>query len=290
MANYEEKYEDELQKVTEEKENALNEVDKTYGDMIGSVDSYYDKQIQASEDWEKKQQQIQNEQTDFAIEQIEQQKAQAEKDYLKEQSGAYVDWQKQSAQHGVNAEKMAAAGMQGTGYSESSQVSMYNTYQNRLATARESFSQATLNYNNAITQARMQNNAALAEIAYNAYQQQLQLSLEAFQYKNTLVFQMEEQKRQVESDYQSRWLDVQKMILQSQQDGNNDEKGGYIEGDPSTYNGQYEVDEESLLGLGYGPITAEKAFELVQQGLVETYVKNGKLYFRKKEQNKYGRW
>jgi hypothetical protein len=214
MANYEEKYEDELNKVAEEKENALNEVDKTYGDMIGSVDSYYDKQIKASEDWEKKQQQIQNEQTDFAIEQIEQQKAQAEKDYLKEQSGAYVDWQKQSAQHGVNAEKMAAAGMQGTGYSESSQVSMYNTYQNRVAVARESFNQATLNYNNAITQARMQNNAALAEIAYNAYQQQLQLSLEAFQYKNTIVSQMEAQKRQVESEYHSRWLDVQKLILQ----------------------------------------------------------------------------
>lgn len=224
-----------LGQVESDMNNALNEVDESYGEMIGNVDSFYDKQINASKDWAKEQEKLQNEQTDFAIEQIEQQKAQAKKDYLKEQSGAYVDWQKQSAQHGVNAEKMAAAGMQGTGYSESSQVSMYNTYQNRVAVARESFNRATLNYNNAITQARMQNNAALAEIAYNAYQQQLQLSLEAFQYKNTLIFKAEEQKRQLESEYHSRWLDVQKLLLQFNEImAGNKEKGGYIKDEPST--------------------------------------------------------
>jgi hypothetical protein len=310
MANYEEKYEDELNNVAEEKDKALKEVDKTYGEMIGDTDKFYQDQIDASKDWEKKQQQIQNEQTDFAIEQIEQQKAQAEKDYLKEQSGAYVDWQKQSAQHGVNAEKMAAAGMQGTGYSESSQVSMYNTYQNRVAVARESFNQATLNYNNAITQARMQNNAALAEIAYNAYQQQLQLSLEAFQYKNTIVSQMEAQKRQVESEYHSRWLDVQKLILQEKaleeemrqfnetmagnkgktpeesgiyfddEEGGGTEEGGVINNTDATA-----VDLQSLADLGLGMLSPEQAMKLVEEGVIETYVKGGVLYFRMSKNN-----
>jgi hypothetical protein len=258
-----------------------------YGDMIDQVDEVYNEQIQATEEWAQKQQQIQNEQTDFAIEQIEQQKAQAEEDYLKEQSGAYADWQKQSAQHGVNAEKMAAAGMQGTGYSESSQVSMYNTYQNRVAVAKESFSRATLNYNNAITQARMQNNAALAEIAYNAYQQQLQLSLEAFQYKNTLILKAEEQKRQDEREQRAWLLEMEKLKneqnQQNQQGHNEITNGVYFDGEP-----QPVVDEDRLTDLGLGPISAEEAFKLVQQGLLEVYEQNGKLYFRWKEQPQWG--
>jgi hypothetical protein len=64
---------------------------------------------------------------------------------------------------------------------------MYNTYQNRVAVAKQSYDKAVLNYNNTITQARLENNAALAELAYASLQTQLELALTAFQYKNTLV-------------------------------------------------------------------------------------------------------
>lgn len=189
-------------------QDALEQVDETYDGMIDQVDSFYQEQIDASKQWAKTQQQNQQDQTDFAIEQIEQQKQQAEEDYLKEQSGAYVDWQKQSGQYGVNAEAMAAQGMGGTGYSESAQVSMYNTYQNRVATAREAFARATLNYNNAIKEARLQNNAVLAEIAFQAYQQQLELSLQGFQYKNQLVLEKADRKAAVKREYYNQYLDV----------------------------------------------------------------------------------
>ncbi len=197
-----------------DKQAALNEVDVTYGNMISNSDKYFDKQIEAAQDYADKQSQIQQEQTDFAIEQIEQQKADAKKDYTKEQSGAYVDWQKQSNQYGANAEAMAAQGMQNTGFSESSQVSMYNTYQNRVATARESYNRAVQNYNNAITEARLQNNAALAEIAYNALQKQLELSLQGFQYKNELLIAQSDKKFQLESEYHDRYQDVLAQINQ----------------------------------------------------------------------------
>ncbi len=42
-----------------------------------------------------------------------------------------------------------------------------------------------------------------------------------------------------------------------------------------------EVDMQSLSALGYGPISPERAYELMQQGLIETYTVNGKTYFRK---------
>lgn len=194
--------------VEADKKQAISELEKTYSGMINESDSYYKAQIDASKEWEKKQTDLQNQQTDFAIKEIQQQKDWAKKDYTKEQSGAYVDWQKQSNQHGVRAEQLADQGMQNTGYSESSQVSMYNTYQNRVATAREAYTRAVQNYDNSITEARLQNNSALAEIAYKALQQQLELSLQGFQYKNQLVLQQADKKTELEQMYHERWQDV----------------------------------------------------------------------------------
>lgn len=207
--NYEINYNDSrFQQVEADKQVALSGLEKTYDSMISQSDQYYQKQIDATKDYAETQKKNQQAQTDFAIQQIEQDKAQAKKDYTKEQSGAYVDWQKQSNQYGATAEQQAALGMAGTGYSESAQVSMYNTYQNRVATARESYNQAILNYNNKITEARLQNNSVLAEIAYNALQQQLELSLQGFQYKNTLLLEKANKKTELENTYYNRYLSV----------------------------------------------------------------------------------
>lgn len=210
---YEINYDDKrFTEVKNEEKAALSDLEKTYGGMISESDKYYQAQINASKEWANTQKQQQQAQTDFAIEQINQQKGQAKQDYIKEQSGAYTDWQKQADPYGANAEKMAAQGMQNTGYAESSQVSMYNTYQNRVASAREAYTRAVLNYDNAIKDARLQNNATLAEIAYQALQKQLELSLAGFQYKNTLVLEKANKKREIDQMYHNRYQDVLKQI------------------------------------------------------------------------------
>lgn len=202
-------YEDErFVNIESDKEQALAENDNLYNGMINNADKFYEDQIQLNQDWADKQSQLQQEQTDFTIEKIEQQKEQSRKDYIKEQSGAYVDWRKQSNQYGTEAEKMASSGLSNTGYSESSQVSMYNTYQNRVATAREVFNNAVLNYNNSIKDAMLQNNAALAEIAYNALNKQLELSLAGFQYKNQLIIDQANKKLEIDNTYYNRYQDV----------------------------------------------------------------------------------
>lgn len=201
-------------KATDYEEQALASNSATYDGMAAESQKYYDDLKQNAQTWADTQSQLQQERTDFTIEQIEQQKEQAHEDYLKEQSGAYVDWQKQSNQFGAAAEKMASNGMLGTGYSESSQVSMYNTYQNRVATAREAFSQAVLNYNNSIKDAQLQNNAALAEIAYNALQQQLELSLQGFQYKNQLIIDKANKEIEIKNNALNHWKDIYGLIQQ----------------------------------------------------------------------------
>lgn len=207
--NYDINYDDKrFTNVKSEEKAALSESEKTYDGMIDNTDKFYDKQIQASKDYANKQTEIQNQQTDLAIKEINQQKAQAQKDYTKEQSGAYTDWQKQSNQYGANAEARAANGMSNTGYSESSQVAMYNQYQQRVTAAREAYVLAKQNYDNKITEARLQNNSALAKIAYEALQQQLSLALEGFKYKNELVLAKAKEKREIKNDYFTRWQAV----------------------------------------------------------------------------------
>ena len=183
-------------------QNQLTDMEETYGGIIGSTDQYYKDLSDKMEERVDKLAQVQQDNTDFAIEKIEQEKDKARKDYLKEQSGAYVDWQKQSNQYGVNAEKMAAAGLDKSGYSESSQVDMYNTYQNRVATARESLNNIIMNYNNNIKEAQLQNNAALAQLYADLSVQQMELALQGFQYKNQLVLELSNKKIELENN---RW-------------------------------------------------------------------------------------
>ena len=211
--NYDVDYNDpRFGKVESDKNQALTELESTYDGMVDRADDFYDDLKNQHQAWADKQAEIQQQQTDFTIEKIEQQKEQAEKDYLKEQSGAYVDWQKQSNAYGVEAEKMASAGLTNTGYSESSQVSMYNTYQNRVATAREVLAKAKLNYDNGIKEAMLQNNAAIAEIYATNYIKQAELALQGFQYKNDLLLDLANKKIEVDNIYYNRYQDVLQQI------------------------------------------------------------------------------
>lgn len=211
--NYDINYNDKrFTQVNNEKNVALKEMENTYGGMINDSDNYFKDQISAVEKWGEQQKKTQQAQTDFAIEKIEQQKDQAQKDYIKEQSGAYTDWQKQSDPYGVDAEQKAAAGMANSGYSESSKVAMYTTYQNRVIAARDVYNRAVLNYDNAIKDATLQNNAALAEIAYNTLQKSLELGLQGFQYKNQLIIEKANKKTELKQIYHSRYQDVLNQI------------------------------------------------------------------------------
>ena len=207
--NYKIDYNDQRFKDVEaDKQAALDQSNAQYDKMIGATDELYQGLIDATNEYGEKQAQLQQEQTDFAIEQINQQKEQAEKDYTKEQQGAYADWMKQSDQYGAEAERMAAQGLQGTGYSESSQVRMWTAYQNRVAVARETYNKAVLDYDNDIKEAILSNNVAKAEIAFKTLQTRLELGIENFQYKNELMNQQLAAQRDIDNTYYSRWQDV----------------------------------------------------------------------------------
>ena len=201
-----------LTAVESAKKEAINTANNTYNNMINQTDSKYNELINASKDYATKQQEIQQQNTDFAIEQINQQKEKAEKDYTKEQTGAYTDYQKATNQYGVQAEQMATSGLSNTGFAESSKVQAFTSYQNRYSTAREVYNNAVLSYDNAIKDAQLKNNAQLAEIAYQSLQTQLQYALEGFQYKNQLLQTKLNTQIQLDSEYNNRYQQVLSQI------------------------------------------------------------------------------
>lgn len=208
------RYLDQKADIDKGKKAELNEVDVTYGNMISGSQKFYDKQIASVEQYGKEQTKNQQAQSDLAIQKIEQTKEQAHKDYIKEQTGAYGDYLRQINPYGVEAEKMADAGLANSGYSEASRTNAYIAYQNRVATAREVYSRAVLNYDNSIAEARIQNNVLLAEIAYNTLQKSLELGLAGFQYKNTLLLEKAKEKRDINKTYHTYYQDVLDQINQ----------------------------------------------------------------------------
>lgn len=203
-----------LQGIETNRKNEITDVTNTFNGMIEKTDAFTDQQIEAVKQNEQTQIKNQNDRTDFTLEKIEQEKELAEKDFQKEQSAAYVDFQKESNRFGVNAEKMAQNGFFSSGYSESSQVAMYNQYQNRVAVAREGLNKAVMNYNNQMTEARLQNNVLLAEIASKSLEDQLMIAMQGFQYKNELMGQLISQKNAVNQRYDSLWQSTYENMLE----------------------------------------------------------------------------
>ena len=198
--------------VTNDKNNAINQSNSTYDTLINDSKGYYDNLIQQSKDWADKQADIQNQQTEFAIDKIEQQKAEAHKDYLKEQKGAYQDYMKQSNVYGSNMQAAGQQGLGGSGWSETIQSGFYNTYQNRYSQARESYNEITMNYNNNIKEAQLQNSSAIATIYAEAQAKQLELALQNFTVIKDLSLNKLNTSITLDAEYNDRWREVEAQI------------------------------------------------------------------------------
>ncbi len=190
------------------KQGELQKVNDSYGKTASDYQAAVDKQTQALENFQAEQKDLQQKQTDFAIEKIQQQQEQAEKDYTKEQQAAYGDYKKQTDPYGVNAEQMAAMGLSRSGYSESSNVAMYTAYQNRVAAARASMEQAKLTFENMIQEAKLTNDINLAKIAQEVLEKKLALSMEGVIYLGNLEQEKTATLRDIEQTYYGRAQDI----------------------------------------------------------------------------------
>jgi hypothetical protein len=206
-------YNDErFQKVNQEQAQDLSNVTQTYDNLINQSNMIYqDAQARLDQNTQE-QKALAQEGTDLALKQVEQDKEWARQDYEKEQRGAYADYQKQANTYGVNNENLAASGLLNTGYSESSRIAMWNSYQNRYAVARQTFERGQQQYNQSMAEIKQTGNSNLMKIASESLQQSLQLALDGFQNQNKLIQTQLSAQNEVKDRYYSRWQDTLKQI------------------------------------------------------------------------------
>lgn len=283
-------YAGQLEQLDEQEKAALEENERYFADQLEAAGAPYEAQKAEVDAWQDQQEELQNERTEFALDQIEQQRQEMQKSFETEQRAAFADWQKQSAQHGVAAEQMAESGMSGSGYAESSKVQMYTAYQRRLAAAKESMDKATVSFDNAMTEARMQNNAALAQIAYEAYEKQMQIVMEQMAAQEDIhaarrqaaaeigkIFDAEREEITGSEGYKA-WQNAQQ-----QSPWLTNPKDMYQSADPTKT-----ININSILELGFGRITGDELNRLVESGQVEAYEDGGEIYYRRAEQKTTG--
>lgn len=169
-----------------EKQQLINDYNANYNNQLAEYENLQNQQQNYIDTWAETQKNTQQAQTDYNIGLINQNKEQAQKQTDAELGDAYIDYQKGLNQFGGNAEKMASSGLAGTGFSKNTEIAMNITYQNRVGTARAALTKAQTEYDNQIQQALLNNDASLAEIALQQYQQSMQLALQGFEYRDNL--------------------------------------------------------------------------------------------------------
>lgn len=194
-----------------EKQNAINDYETNYQNQLNEYNTLQEQQQNYIDTWAATQKEQQQKQTDYNIGLIEQNKKEAAEETQKQTQDAYVDYMKQTNQYGGALENLAARGLATQGYSESSVVAMYNTYQNRVATANAALTKANTEYDNQIQQALLTNDAALAEFALEQMKQSYQLALDGFDFRNNLYNQRLSYMQDIEDTYYNRGLQLQSL-------------------------------------------------------------------------------
>ena len=206
-------YDDErFKKVENEKQSELDKYNQTYDNLINERNNFTNQQQQLVDQWENTQKDIANQNLQYQKDLIEQQRNKAEKEYQNEAKASYIDYQKEVDKYGVSRENVTANGLSNSGYAESSKVDMYNTYQNRLATARKSLEDAGIEFDNAIREAQMSNNETLAQNALTALQNKLNIALEGFNYKTEQENNKLNWNNTINNNYYNRYKDVESQI------------------------------------------------------------------------------
>jgi len=195
-----------------EKQNELNQYNQVYDNLINERNQLTEQQQAYVDNWKTTQEQIANDNLNHQLDLYNQQKEKAEQDYQKEARASYADYQKEVDKYGVSRENVMSNGLANSGYAESSKVDMYNTYQNRLASARQSLNDIRLEFDNAIKEAQLQNNASLAELALQQMEQKLSIALEGFNYKDAQTQNKLNWQNTINNNYYNRYLDVQDQI------------------------------------------------------------------------------
>ena len=148
------------------------------------IDKLTQNQNQMLDNALQKQNDIVNQQTDMNVAEIERNKEKVDKDVQKTNKALYTEYRKQSNPYGANAERLASQGLLNSGYAETTQTNLYNTYQKNITDTLNNARNLKADFDNEITRARQTGNITIAQNALEMYKQKMQLLTQEYELKN----------------------------------------------------------------------------------------------------------
>lgn len=130
------------------------------------------------------QQEITNKQTEMNVAELERNKEEVDKDTDKTNKALYAEYRKATNPYGSNAENLASYGLGNSGYAESTQTNLYNTYQKNITDTLNNARDLKADFDVQISKARQTGDITLAQNALEIYNQKIQLLTQEYELKN----------------------------------------------------------------------------------------------------------
>lgn len=197
-----------LQKVETEKQTTLNNQNQLYDNLLEQNKELLNKQNSWQDTYQTQQNALYDKGTELATSELQKKQAKNEEAYQREAIASESSYQKAINPYGVQAEQQAAAGLQGSGYSETAKMMAYNTARNRTATARATAKTVDAEYQTAIAEAKLNNDTQKAALALELLQSKLQNELTAFQTSSGLQQNKLASQQAIDQTYYGRYQDV----------------------------------------------------------------------------------
>lgn len=175
-------------------EEGYEEIDKLFAEQNANLEQ---------------QQTLQNEIIDKGLQKVqnegERQKAEYEREAEKTAKGLYTDYRKQANPYGATAETLASQGLNRSGYAESTQTQMFNSYQRNVTelvnTTRQLKADVDFQFSQALVDADIQK----AQSALTLYQQKAQLALQEYDMKfNREQFNYQKERDRIQDEQWER--------------------------------------------------------------------------------------
>ncbi|MBR6688806.1 MAG: hypothetical protein IKL68_02185 [Clostridia bacterium] len=153
------------------------------------------------------QQDIINKQTEQNVAELEKQKAEVDKEATKTNKGLYTEYKKASNPYGANAEQLYSRGLGNSGYAETSQTNLYNTYQKNVTETINSAQKLKADFDSEISRARQNGDIALAQNALEIYKQKMELLTQEYELRNNReqYLYQKEQDALAQSNWEKEW-------------------------------------------------------------------------------------
>lgn len=158
--------------------------------------NYLDKSMETQRD-------IINKQTQMNVDTLQRQRDEVDKEATKTNRALYQEYRKASNPYGANAEIMAQRGLGNSGYSETTQTNLYNTYQKNVTETVNNAQKLKSDFDFQMSQAKQNGDIAMAQNALEIYNQKLQLLTQNYELRNNreqFLYQKDIDKRNY--DYQ----------------------------------------------------------------------------------------